>query len=445
MTFDEGFEYILSFTNLEKTPGTSMRPYRLDRMKILLEYFGNPQRRFDSVHVSGSKGKGSTALYIAASLEEAGYTTGLYTSPHVVSFRERITRAGRDIGDDIIVRGIEYIRSMIEKLDPEILPGQEDPTTFELLTLLSYLTFAEIGCDWAVIETGIGGRLDATNVLSPKVTVHTPIELEHTEVLGNTIAEVAFEKAGIMKPGAPAFCGWLSGDAVEVFRRRAVEVGTTVTFANEEIAEMREAGDNTADLTLKDRAQVTLRPGMRGGFQLENAALAFLAVDYILKSLGKNEDERRAAALRGIAKAKLPGRMELIRRHPPVTIDAAHTPWSASRLIETYTGVYGTSGILIFGSVLGKKPDEMAALLAPCFETIIISTPGTFKPSDPGSVFASFSHHHRSVELVPDPGEAYDRALQLSEGERPILVTGSFYMIAEIRPLAVDREYAEEE
>lgn len=442
MNIDQAFLYIESFTNLEKTPGTSMRPYRLNRMKALLEMFENPQNRLKTVHISGSKGKGSTGVYIASVLREAGFTTGLYTSPHVSSYKERITVAGREIDDGPIVTQAMRIRDLIESTDPLPLPGKSEPTTFELLTLLAYLVFAEIGCTWAVIETGIGGRLDATNILMPRATVHTLVEFEHTEILGNTIAEIAYEKAGIMKPGIPAFCGPQRPDAEDVFRRRADKISAPIFFAKDRIKSMRVSGDSAGlfvDVETAEGESVHLKPGMPGAFQADNAVLAYLVADHLLQSEGTAAVARKRALIEGIGLGKLPGRMELICAEPPVMLDAAHTASSAQRLLEAYKEIYSETGVLIFGSVLGKDVRSMAEILAPAFKNVIISTPGTFKQSDPEGVYREFKAINDNTELILNPSEAYQRALSISRDTFPILITGSFYMIGEIRPLETEQ------
>ncbi len=439
MDFDSAFAYIESFTNLERIPGNSMRPYRLDRMKALLDVFGNPQDKFSSIHISGSKGKGSTGLYIACSLADAGLKTGLYTSPHVSSYRERITIAGQPFPDDLLVDRIAYVRTTIDGLPPGTLPGQNNPTTFELLTLLAYLTFVKAGMEWAVIETGIGGRLDATNILKPVATVHTPVELEHTEVLGDTIEKIAAEKAGIIKPGSPAFCSYQKPEAIAVFAEKASAVGVPLFELSKEIPNIevsRTGGRFHGRLFLKSGEIIEIEPGMPGVFQVENGALAFIVADDLLSGLGHEKEPRRRVIRRAIARAQLPGRMELISEHPPVLIDAAHTPSSAARLVEAYSVMFQPGGVLLFGSVLGKNPLAMAKVLCPSFKNVIISTPGTFKPSDPRAVYRAFLDIHPSVHLILDPVSAYSKALELAGDEKPILVTGSFYMIAEIRSLA---------
>ncbi len=438
MDFDSAFAYVESFTNLERTPGGSMRPYRLDRMKVLLEIFGNPQDKFSTVHISGSKGKGSTGIYIASILADAGFKTGLYTSPHVHSYRERINLAGEPFPDDLLADRVGYMKTVIEGLTPGTLPGQDKPTTFELLTLLAHITFAHEGVSWAVIETGIGGRLDATNVLNPSVTVHTPVELEHTEVLGNTIEQIAAEKAGIIKPDTPAFCGFQKPEALKVFAERARSVGAPFIELAKEIPgvdSFYRNGRFFGLLTLKNGEKVEIEPGMRGAFQVENAGLAFLVADRLLSDSGIEKEKRRRIIRSAVSRAKLPGRMELVREKPPVMIDAAHTPSSSARLMEAYTAIYPDGGVLIFGSVLGKNPSAMAAVLASHFSAVLISTPGTFKLSDPESVYHAFARVHSQVELIRDPQMALSRALEIAGDNTPILVTGSFYMISEIRRL----------
>ena len=321
-------------------------------------------------------------------------------------------------------------------MPPRTLPGQDRPTTFELLTLLAYLIFVDQHLEWAVIETGLGGRLDATNVLNPVATVHTPVELEHTDVLGNTIEEIAFEKAGIIKPGTPVFCGYQKPEAKAVFALRAAAAGARFIELAKEIPEIRivRASESFAGLLkLKNGDVVEIQPGMTGSFQVENAALAFLVADSLISKAGYGKETRRQIIGEAISKARLPGRMELLQNAPPLLIDAAHTPSSTTRLMEAYGELFPQKGILLFGSVIGKNPAAMAAILAPHFRDVLISTPGTFKPSDPASVEQAFARVHDSVELILDPQKALQRALELAGGTLPILVTGSFYMISEVR------------
>ena len=185
----EGFLWMESFTNFEKTPDLTKRGYRLDRMKLLLSCFDDPHNYCNVIHIAGSKGKGSTAAFTASILKEAQLTTGVYSSPHISDYRERITVSGKFADEHIYLKNMDRIKKLIEGEKYLSLPGGSEPTTFELLTLLAFLVFRDCHCNWVVLETGLGGRLDATNLVAPKAVIITPIELEHTDLLGSTITD----------------------------------------------------------------------------------------------------------------------------------------------------------------------------------------------------------------------------------------------------------------
>jgi dihydrofolate synthase/folylpolyglutamate synthase len=425
------FAWAESFTNLERNlPVLDKRVWRLDRMRRLLESAGGPDTRFRSFHVAGSKGKGSTAALMAGALTASGRKTGLYTSPHVSSPLERISIDGRPPDPVLFTRMADRARALVDGL-ADSLPGGFSPTTFELLTLLAFLAFRETGCDDAVVETGIGGRLDATNVIMPEASVLTPLDLEHTDVLGDSIEEIAAEKAGIIKEGVPAFAAGRPPESKEVFRRVAALRSAPLAFLDEEADILSVVPDPAGtDFTLRIRGAepVSFTLSMPGAFQAENAALAYLCLRRTRN--GITEAQFRA----GFAAARLPGRMEIVPGSPTVVLDGAHTPLAVRRLLETFQALYPAGGVLLFGSVSGKRPHEMAEVLAPAFDRIVISRPNAFKPSDPQEVWAIFRQMHKGVELLEDPARALARARELAAG-RPILVTGSFYMVSEIRAL----------
>jgi dihydrofolate synthase/folylpolyglutamate synthase len=429
---EEVFSWAESFTNLERNlPPLDKRAWRLDRMRRLLGAAGSPEAGFRSFHVAGSKGKGSTAAFMAAALTASGRRTGLYTSPHVSSPLERIWVDGRPPDARRFTGVGDRARSLVDGL-ADSLPGGFSPTTFELLTLLAFLAFREAGCDDAVVETGIGGRLDATNVITPEASVVTPIDLEHTDILGDTLEEISAEKAGIIKPGVPAFAAGRPPEAKEVFRRAAALRRAPLAFLDEE-AEIEEVAvgleATSFVVRLRGAGPVPLTLSMPGAFQAENAALAYLCLHRCRPGIG----EARFRA--GFAGARLPGRMEIVPGDPPVVLDGAHTPLAVRRVLEAFRALYPNGGgVLLFGSVAGKRPREMAEVLAPAFQRIVISRPNTFKPSDPQEVWAIFRTLHKGVELAEDPAGALERARELAAG-RPILVTGSFYMVSEIRAL----------
>ena len=460
---DEAFAYLESFTNLERGSGHSVRSYRLDRMHALLDLFGNPERAFRTIHLAGSKGKGSTAIYVASALAAAGEATGLYTSPHVSSYRERITLAGRFFPDELYVETINEIAARIRDLDKDVLPARGEPTTFELLTLLGFLMFREWGCSWAVIETGIGGRLDATNVVSPEMCLLTPVELEHTELLGTTLQAIAGEKAGIIKEGVPVFAGYQTPEAKDVFAATAALRNAPIRFLDEEVEEIQTAlSFEATEMKVRWRSgrSEAFHLAMPGDVQAENAALAVLALRLLSEGdaigpqpPGAGSPLGEEAIRAGLTVARLPGRMEVIQTASGrIVLDGAHTPVSATRLLSSYRRLFPEPSVLIFGSVLGKDQEGMASALASAFRSIVISTPGTFKKSDPQGVHAAFMAHNPAAVLVLDPAAALAEAVRLAQEGRaaaatgsgcgdgsplPILVTGSFYMVAEIRRLLV--------
>ncbi|HAK47127.1 MAG TPA: bifunctional folylpolyglutamate synthase/dihydrofolate synthase [Spirochaeta sp.] len=433
-TSEEAFSYIESFTNLEKTPNLTAREYRLDRMFSLLELFDQPQQAFSSIHVAGSKGKGSTSTFIAAALKANGFKTGLYCSPHVESYKERISAAGTFFEDSIYAETASEMFNVIESSRAaDNFPGGP-PTTFEFLTLLSFLIFKKTDCEWAVFETGLGGRLDATNVILPEASVLTVIELEHTEYLGDTIALVAGEKAGIIKAGVPVFSARQKPDAEQVFRSRATDAGSKLFFPDDlirSVSPIQVSGSFSQAFRLDygDGSSFDVSLAAAGDFQIKNASLAVS----VLKHLMPASFDPAA----GIAETRLPGRMELLH-HPqsgiPLLLDGAHTVESARSAVRAFRQRLGEDAVLLFGAVSGKDVEGMAEQLRG-FREVVISTPGDFKKSDPDAVFDIFSKLYSAevpVKLIKSPAEALKAAVNL---HLPILVTGSFYMVAEIRSL----------
>jgi len=424
------FSWVESFTNLEKgNLPFDKRTYRLDRMRTLLSRFDHPDRELELVHVAGTKGKGSTAALIASVLHCAGHRTGLYLSPHVNHPFERLTLAEEPPRPDLLVRLGREAKAAVDGLPAEGMPGHFAPTTFELYTLLAFLYFRDAGCSHAVIEVGIGGRLDATNVIQPLASVITPLDLEHTDVLGDTLEKIAEEKAGIIKPGVPAFVGLQPPSTRGVFVTAARERGSPLTFLGDEITGLSsrvDARGTAFSLQLRGEPRQDFRLSLLGDFQAENASLAYLALRRTLPGIPPS------AYQEGFRRTRLPGRMEIREGSPVIVLDGAHTPLAVTRLLASFRSVFPGEAILLFGSVSGKKPREMAAILAPAFSRVIISTPGTFKESNPESVAEIFREINPATILEKDPARALERARRESGGKLPVLVTGSFYMIGEI-------------
>lgn len=445
---EELFAYFGSFVNFEQKQKQTIREYRLDRMHLLLDFFGNPHTQLHTIHIAGSKGKGSTAIYLARGLEALGYPTGLYSSPHISNYRERITRAGSFFPTNMYLTVGSRIKKALPEFNRTVLIGEAEPTAFELFTLFAFLLFLEAGCSYAVIETGIGGRLDATNVITPQAAVITPIELEHTDILGSTLEQIASEKAGIIKPGVPVFVSPQREKTLEVLRKRAEQSQSPFFYFPEYPQEFSASVDSLGTclrLKWKDDSRwaddsrcskdknITLNLEMQGEVQAENAALALTVLRELLPE--QFSSTSYPAVLQAVASAGLPGRMEKCQSAPAVILDGAHTPSSIQRTITAFQQVYGSQGICIFGSVEGKNTIGMAEAITEAFSDIIISQPGTFKANSPEDVAKVFHRLTTSVELITDPNTALQRAMELAGGTRPVLVTGSFYMVAEIRPL----------
>lgn len=437
LTPGDAFNFIGSFINFERSKKQTIRDYRLDRMRELLIHFGNPEKSFKAIHLAGSKGKGSTAMFIASALNSAGEKAGLYSSPHISDYRERITLSGIFFEDKIYIETAMEIQKGIKTFILDDETGSNEPTTFELLTLMAFMIFKKTRCTWAVIETGIGGRLDATNVIEPKASVITHIEMEHADILGDSIEKIAFEKAGIIKLKTPVFSGKQVDEAAKVIKDKALNMDAPLVLTNNVIncTELSVSSTGTKVTFITENKETQFDLVTVGSVQAENAILAWLVLQEIIRP----DKDVQKLLIEGINKAKLPGRFEIIsKQNADFVFDGAHTPVSIERLLETWNTIYNRNGILIFGSVADKNPDKMAKMLAPYFKEVIISTPGTFKESCPEEVYTIFSKYHKNVQLIKDPSTAYSTALKLQEKETPILVTGSFYMVSEIRSLALD-------
>lgn len=433
-TGDEVFSYIEAFTNLERGVFRP-REYRLERMARLLSDFADPHTGRTTVHLAGSKGKGSTACYVAAGVAAQGYTVGLYCSPHVNDYRERISISGRAAPEHAIVSCGREIYDYVLLQKSAGTSESHLPTTFELLTLLAFLIFRHEKLDVQVLETGLGGRLDATNLCKPDLTLITPIEREHTEYLGNKLTGIAREKAGILKPGIPVCIAPQRPVVRKTIREIAEQRGCPVLWDGRKlgIRNLRLSASGT-DFSLRgpDGKRFDARIRMLGAPQAENAALALVALKYLYPA--KSDPE----LLRSIAPAGLPGRMELLESPEApgtrILLDGAHTPNSIDRLCIAATAVLGDAWTVIFGSVRGKDHTTMAERISRDAARVIVSRPGTFKPSDPESVYSAFVSHNVPTSLRIDPQHAFEDALSLPY---PVLVCGSFYMVSEIRALCM--------
>jgi dihydrofolate synthase/folylpolyglutamate synthase len=434
---DEVYEFLNRFLNFERAIVPTA--YRLDRMEALKTLYGKPDEAYAIAHVAGSKGKGSTATMLASILEDGKDPVGLYTSPHLLHFTERIALDGVPVGRDILLAAAEELRAGMEGKAPEDFPGGETPTYFELLTMLGFLCFRRAGCSKAVIEVGLGGRLDSTNVVKPMACLITPIELEHTELLGDTIAKIAAEKAGIIKPGVPVYTSATRPEALAVIRQTAQSRGSPLRVLDEEvrISGLRITAEGTAfSLSFSDQrlhgGTLELRTPLIGEVQARNAALAALtALD-----LGISPERVRE----GLAKASLRARFEVMPGDPIVVLDGAHTPDSAAACARDFLTLFKGGGVLLFGCAKDKDPSSMAMALKGVADSLIVTKPGTFKESEPERIAEAFRKEGYGAEVEEDTARAIALALEkaMKEG-KPLLVTGSFYLCAEAAKLLAER------
>ncbi|MDR2618695.1 MAG: tetrahydrofolate synthase, partial [Treponema sp.] len=418
------FEWISSFINFERD--LSSKSFKLNRMRRFAELADHPELCAPAIHVAGSKGKGSVTGMAAAMLEAWGIKTSRYASPHVSDFRERISLGNRFFDESFYTLGGNALRAVTETLINE----ENEPTYFELMTMWFFLVSRISGCEAMAVETGLGGRLDATNILDPAVSAITVIELEHTETLGNTLEAIAGEKAGIIKKGKPLVLAEQNGKALEVFRQKAWEQKSPLLYFPEwgTISNLKISRSGTAfDLELKDpgkaeslgiRADPVVLEGLHipipGDIQAANAGLAALAVKTAFPGIPDQ------AVRKGLEGFTLPARFERLRSDPAFIIDGAHTARSAAECIKTFTCLYGEKGLLLFGCASGKDVHSMAEILVPHFSRIIITAPGTFKKSSPTEVYSVFAEEGKKAGNSPDiafcPGtaQAVDLALKVS-------------------------------
>jgi dihydrofolate synthase / folylpolyglutamate synthase len=434
MDSDDLYSYLLGYVNVEKGQKTV---FKLDRMRALCEALGDPQSSYRVVHVAGSKGKGSVSAMIARMLEASGRSVGLYTSPHLLRWKERISLAGDEMPEEAILSAAAEVIPLVEGRAASDFPGDELPTYFELTTLIAFCAFRGAGCDMAVIETGLGGRLDSTNVVDSAACVITPIELEHTEWLGDTIELIAAEKAGIIKRGRPCYLSRQRPEAREVFARSCAERGSPLREAPllAIASEVSISAEGTrARISFAPRSPLSARfPGgleartpMIGAIQAENAALALLAAAETEAGLSAE------AALRGLARASLPARFQLLSFSPPVVMDGAHTPDSVRLALDSFESLFPGPKALLFACAEDKRHAPMAAALGPKFDRITLTRPGTFKKGDLEALASSFRETGAPFRVIEDHVEAIARARDEAAAlGLPLLVTGSFYLCAE--------------
>jgi dihydrofolate synthase/folylpolyglutamate synthase len=400
----------------------------LENITSLLEQLGNPQKSFPVVHVAGSNGKGSTSAFIFGVLREAGYKAALYTSPHLNDFRERIRVNGSLVPKEAIVESAEKIRRIY---DPE------RTTFFEFTTAVAFDFMAQAKPDIAVIEVGLGGRLDATNTVEPLVTVITDIAREHEDYLGAGIAAVAREKAGIIKSGIPLVTGAGRSEARRVILEAARKASSAVKEFGKQFAAKR-TGVNAFNYRSEKLALADVFLTMPGSHQMKNAALAIAALE---EFRGQRYEISETAIREGIQKTVFPGRFEILRRRPDVVIDGAHTPEGMRLLKSAFRRLYpGAKALLLLGMLQDKNYEALVDIIAPIAREVVCVPPQGARALDPEKLALLVRKKGIPANSASDIAEGFKMLMNKAKEHDVVLAAGSLYMIGPVRRACGIRE-----
>lgn len=422
-------DYILSFADYERIP-RQVVIFDLKRIQELLRRLGQPQEAAKSVHIAGTKGKGSTSAMIASILMASGYKTGFYSSPHLLTMRERIRFEGKPIPEEDLARLVDQLKLYIEDMDAS---GQWGAiTTFEILTALAFLYYREKQADYQVLEVGLGGRLDATNVVKPEVCVITSISLDHTHILGNTLAKIAAEKAGIIKPGSWVVNVPQHPEAAAVIEERCREQGARLISLGSDVSWSRKSFDlSSQSFRIKGmRATYDLTIPLLGAYQLENAAAAVATAELLAERGARISAQSIAEGLTGV---EWPGRLQILQRQPLLVVDGAHNPYSVSKLGEALREYLDFErAIIIVGATADKDITGIVAGLA-SFANVVIVTRSHHPKSTPTSqLLKEFSEQGARAQVAEDVPSALEAALAMAGPRDLICATGSLFVVAEV-------------
>jgi dihydrofolate synthase / folylpolyglutamate synthase len=439
MNYDQAVKYLLTLGRELASPQQARAAkFDLENIIALTARLGNPQRAFPSVHVAGTNGKGSTSAMLASILQSAGMRVGLYTSPHLLRINERIRLDGAEISDADFAAIFTSLHDVIEEL---LAAGTlaAHPTYFECVTAMAFEFFARQKVDIAVIEVGMGGRLDSTSVVVPEVAVITPIDFDHENFLGHSIEQIAAEKAGIIKPGAWVVCAAGHPAAVEVIRRRAAEQGARLIEPGEvyDVSDLHaEAGCYRFVAIPRNPApgagrEIEIRLPLAGRFQVQNALTALTAARLLAERGFPVND---AAIAGGLAAVRWPGRLERLLDRPAVYIDGTHNPSGARELVSFWREHFAGRRLhLVYGTMRDKAVDEVAGLLFPHATTVILTQSRQPRSLSAEALAAMTRHLASSVEVIPDPAVALDRAIELAAPEDVVFAAGSLYLVGDLR------------
>ena len=431
MNYSQAEKYLDSFINYEQIPGISYAQpgYTLRHVEELLNRMGNPHLAAKIVHIAGTKGKGSVAAMIAQVLSSSGYKTGLYTSPHLHNLRERISIDGSLISKAEFAAAMAVVKPFIESMRQDTAFRQL--TYFEALTVLAFAYFKKKQVDLQVLEVGLGGRLDATNVTSPVVCIITPVSLDHTEILGNSLEEIAQEKAGIIKSGCWVVLSPQPEEAASVISNSCRKKEAKVVQVGKDVTWRKIGGDfYHQSLVIEGRTssyQVSIP--LLGDYQLENAAAAVAALE-ILGSTGFAISAADIA--QGLARVQWPGRFHILQQHPTVLLDGAHNVASMKRLVSNVKTYFNYKRILlVFGTSCDKDIPGIIEELVPLSPQVIVTQAPHSRAASTSNLAAEFTKRGIKSEIRETVAQALSRALSLADRTDLICITGSLFIVGE--------------
>src|SRR6266481_7904617 len=435
MNYDSAVRYLLSLgKELAAPTQAAAAKFDLENITVLSERLGRPDRAYPSAHIAGTNGKGSTAAFLESILRHAGFRTGLNTSPHLERINERIRVNGDEISDHDFAETLTRIQSLIEEL---LAAGKlrAHPTYFECVTAMAFEYFARVHVDFGVFEVGLGGRLDATNILTSAISVITRVDFDHENFLGHSLREIAGEKAGILKQGVPVVLAAQQPEAREVILARAKKLGCPVTetpLAYRVDEQAMEDGCVRARITeIASGWCAKLAPQLAGRFQLQNAINA-VAAARALSARGWRIPEH--AMEEGIADAIWPGRLEKLQSRPDLYVDGAHNPGAARELAAFWEENFaGRKIFLLYGALRDKAVDEIAGVLFPRASEVVFTEPRTSRAISASQLSEIAAHHAGHSSVIADAEQALDYLLSKATPQDAVFVTGSLYLVGQLR------------
>jgi dihydrofolate synthase/folylpolyglutamate synthase len=430
MNYKQAIAYLSDYTDYEKLPMPHDPAfYDLRRVEELMAQLGHPQLRARSMHITGTNGKGSVAAMVASVLSVSGYTTGLYTSPHLYTWRERIRVNGELISEEELASLVEWARPDVEAVNRRATYGQL--TTFELLTALAFAYFSQKGADFQVLEVGMGGKFDATSVITPEVCIITNISLDHTEVLGKTMTKIAAEKAAIIKPGSTVIISPQFDEVEKVIEETCRAQGARLVRVGRDVSRHSLGFDLYKQLLRVEGrwSSYALSVPLLGEHQLDNAATAVAALEVLVE---RGFNISRQAIIEGMARVNWPGRFQVLGQHPLLVVDGAHNPDAARRLRESLGRYFSFDrAILVIGTSGDKDIAGIASELSSFFDKIIATRSHHPRAAVPESIAAEFRRLGAEVQVEGSVSEALSVAQSMAGTEDLICVAGSLFVIAE--------------